>query len=174
MMNQEIRATTMSLEEVSMGNAFKLIGEPDNLVVGIYLLFTGQVEGHIMLAFRPATAFEFVDMAMGLPDGSTQNMGEMEKSVLAEMGNIVGSFFLNAVADDMGICLLPTPPAVIMDMAGAIIGSVMAEVWNANDSAFVMRLVFSTADRQIEGSFIVLPSFSPVEPEPGRSEAVTR
>lgn len=160
MVNQDVKVSGLSLEEVSMRNAVGLIGKADEPMVSIYLLFSGNASGHIMLAFRPETALELVDMAVGLPVGSTQSIGEMEQSVLGEIGNIAGSFFLNAVADDAGMRLMPSPPAVVMDMAGAIVGSVMAEVWDHAESAFAIRLGFATGDQQIEGSFIVLPNMS--------------
>jgi len=158
MVDQEIKVTAISLEEVSMENAYTLIGKPDDLMVGVYLLFSGNASGQIMLAFQPRTAFELVDMAMGIPSGSTRELGEMEQSVLAEAGNVVGSFFLNAVADHASLRLLPTPPTVVMDMVGSLIGAVMAEALQENETVFVIRLSFRLPDRQIEGRFLVLPT----------------
>jgi len=160
MVNQEIKVTTLRLEEVSMRNAAGLIGKADDLVVGIYLSFSGSATGHIILAFPPTIAFELVDMTMGIPAGTTRSLGEMEQSVLGEVGNIVGAFFLNAVADDAGLRLLPSPPEVRVDMAGVIMGSVMDSVLCQEESVFVIRLSFSTMDREIEGRFLVLPTFS--------------
>jgi chemotaxis protein CheC len=161
MINQDIKVTALDLEEVSVRNAAALIGKPDDMVVSIYLLFTGNTSGQIMLAFQPETAFELVDMAMGTPEGTTQELGEMERSVLGEMGNIVGTFFLNAVADQEGLCLSPSPPAVVMDMSGALIDAVMAEALAENDSVFAIRLSFSTDNRQLQGRFLVLPVTGP-------------
>jgi len=158
MIDQEIKVTALSLEEVSMRNASALIGKPDDMMVGVYLLFSGSASGQIMLAFQPQTAFELVDMAMGTPSGTTQELGEMERSVLAEAGNVVGSFFLNAVADHASLRLLPTPPAVVMDMVGSLIGAILAEALQEYETVFVIRISFSLPDRQIEGRFLVLPS----------------
>ena len=158
MVNKDFTITTLSIEEVSMRNATNLIGKPEEMVVGIYLLFTGNTTGQILLAFHPTTAFELVDMAMGVDSGSTTSLGEMERSVLGEMGNIVGTFFLNGVADCVGLRLMPSPPAVVEDMAGALIGTVLAEAFDANESIFVIKLVFSTSTKEIEGRFLVLPS----------------
>jgi chemotaxis protein CheC len=159
MVNKEFTITALNIEEVSTRNATGLIGKADDLVIGIYLLFSGNANGHILLAFKPEIAFELVDMAMGSPTGSTNTLGEMERSVLGEMGNIVGSFFLNGVADSVGLRLMPSPPAVVEDMAGALIGSVLVEAFRDNDSLFVIKLLFSSSSREIEGKFLVLPSF---------------
>ncbi|MDY6907056.1 MAG: chemotaxis protein CheC [Chloroflexota bacterium] len=159
MVNEEMQVTALDLQEVSLRNATSLMGKAEDVVVGIYLLFSGNGDGQIMLAFPPETAFELVDMLMAQTSGSTTELGDMERSALGEIGNIVGSFFLNAVADYAGLRLLPSPPAVVMDMAGAIIGSLMAPVFSSTESVFVIKMNFSTQSRQIEGRFLVLPTF---------------
>jgi chemotaxis protein CheC len=160
MVNRDFTVTALNIEEVSMRNATNLIGKADDKVIGIYLLFSGNTSGQILLAFTPQTAFDLVDMAMGVEPGSTNSLGEMERSVLGEMGNIVGTFFLNGVADCVGLRLMPSPPAVVEDMAGAVIGSVLAEAFDENESLFVIKLLFSSVSKEIEGRFLVLPSFS--------------
>jgi chemotaxis protein CheC len=159
MVNREFTIKTLSIEEISTRNTSNLIGKPEDLVVGIYLLFSGNTNGQILLAFKPEIAYELVDMAMGTPPGSTNSLGEMERSVLGEMGNIVGSFFLNGVADLVGLRLMPSPPVVVEDMAGALIGSVLAEAFRDTDSLFIIKLLFSSPSKEMEGKFLVLPSF---------------
>jgi chemotaxis protein CheC len=158
MVNKEFSVTALSIEEVSMRNASSLIGKPEDMVIGVYLLFTGNANGQILLAFSPSTAFELVDLAMGTNPGTTSVLGEMERSVLGEMGNIVGTFFLNGVADCVGLRLMPSPPAVVEDMAGALVGSVLAEAFDVSDSLFVIKLLFTTDMKEIEGRFLILPS----------------
>jgi chemotaxis protein CheC len=159
MVNRDFKISALNIEEVSLRNATNLIGKPDDRIIGVYLLFTGNTSGHILLAFQPQTAYELIDMAMGVAAGTTHSMGEMERSVLGEMGNIVGTFFLNGVADCVGVRLMPSPPAVVEDMAGALIDSVLAEAFDQNESLFVIKLLFSSTGQETEGRFLVLPSF---------------
>ncbi len=159
MVNKDFTVTALSIEEVSMRNATGLIGKSEEKVIGIYLLFSGQSSGQILLTFSPATAYELVDMALGLPPLSTQNLGEMERSVLGEMGNIVGAFFLNSVADSLGARLMPSPPVIVQGPAGAMAGAVLAKASKGADSLFVIKLMFHSATKEIEGHFLVLPSF---------------
>jgi chemotaxis protein CheC len=160
MVNENFKISTLSIEEVSFRNAANLIGKAEEKVIAVYLLFSGNTSGQILLAFQPATAYELVDMAMGQTLGTTQDLGEMERSVLGEMGNIVGTFFLNGVADSVGLRLMPSPPAVVEDMAGALIDSILAEAFEDTDSLFVIKLLFSSSVKEIEGRFLVLPSFA--------------
>ena len=52
MVNKEFSITTLSIEEVSMRNATSLIGKAEDMVIGVYLLFTGNANGQILLAFH--------------------------------------------------------------------------------------------------------------------------
>ncbi|HSW57318.1 MAG TPA: chemotaxis protein CheX [Dehalococcoidales bacterium] len=159
MLNKDFTVTALSIEEVSFKNAHALIGKPNNPVIGIYLLFTGHASGQILLTFDPKIAFELVDMALGVPVDSTTKLGEMERSVLGEMGNIVGAFFLNSVADCVGSRLMPSPPVIVQGPAGAMIGAVLAKAAQTSDSIFVIKLMFHSPTKEIEGHFLVLPSF---------------
>ncbi len=143
---------------IAVKDAAQLVGGPEEFTVAVYLRVGGCATGHLILIFKPKTAFELVDMLMGFEAGTTVGLGEMEQSALGEMGNIMGSFFLNALADATGLPLLPSPPAVMMDMAGSILDAALAEILMEADEILVVDTVFGTADRQIHGTFLTLPS----------------
>ena len=159
MLNKDFAITALDIEEVSMRNASGMIRTPDATVIGIYLLFSGNANGQILLTFDPKIAYELVDMALDLPQHSTKQLGEMERSVLGEMGNIVGAFFLNSVADCVGSRLMPSPTVIVQGPAGAIAGAVLAKASKTSESLFVIKLKFHSATKEIEGHFLVLPSF---------------
>ncbi len=159
MVNKDFAISALSIEEVSIRNATRLVGaKADDSVIAIYLLFSGNTSGQILLSFDPQTAFDLVDMALDLEPNTTKALGEMERSVLGEMGNIVGAFFLNSVADCAGLRLMPSPPTVMEDNAGRLVGSLLAEAFKGRDSIFVIKLKFHSSVKEIEGNFLVLPS----------------
>ena len=158
MVGRELNVTFLDLKHFPAKDVAMLLGGPENLVVGIYLTIHGDASGHLMLIHDPKIAFELIDMQMGLPPGSTQGLEEMERSVLGEMGNITGSFFLNAIADATNLTLTPSPPAVMIDMAGAILGIALTEIMQEQDDILVVKAVFGTDNRQIDGTFLVMPT----------------
>ena len=143
---------------IAVKDAADLVGGAEALTVAVYLRVSGCATGHMLLVFQPETAFELVDMLLGLAPGTTKDLGDMERSAMGEMGNIMGSFFLNALADATKLPLLPSPPAVMMDMAGSIIDAVLAEIFMEAEDLLVVDTVFGTKDRQIDGTFLVMPS----------------
>ncbi len=158
MVGQDIRVASFGLKEIPVAEISHLMGGPETETVGIYLTVSGSADGHIMLMYDPEMAYGFVDMLMDLPAGSTQSLGEMEESALGELGNIVGSSFLNALADATGLTLLPSPPSVITDMAGALLDVIAADILLTQDDSFVAETAFQAPDHDISGQFFVIPT----------------
>ena len=158
MMGINIRVTALDLKVISVDDAANLVGGAENEAVVIYLGISGGATGHIMLVYPLRVAFGLVDMLLGEEPGTTCELGELEASALQEMGNITGTFFLNSMGDNTGIILMPTPPTVMVDMAGAIIYSALSDIMMDRDELFAMETIFSTDDREIVGTLLVLPT----------------
>ncbi len=158
MVGRDIRISAFNARRVPVNQAPDLVGGWETVTLGVYLGVTGCATGHMFMVYRPETAMALADLLMGNPAGTTKSLAEMEESALGELGNIMASGFLNSISDATGLSLQPTPPAVMMDMAGAILDVAMASVWEESDQALVVETNFSTADRQISGTLLVMPS----------------
>lgn len=161
MVGQEIKATELNARgEVALKEVSDLLGGPEHLSVGIYLRASGTASSQLLLLHSPKEAFHLIDMLMGQALGTTNNLGEMEQSALGEVGNIMGSFFLTSLSDSTGFRLYPSPPAVMMDMTGAILDVAVSEIIQETDEACIVETRYGTHDQQINGTFLVMPSLS--------------
>jgi len=158
MIGQEIEVDSFGLRKVPVAQISQLVGGAEAPAVGIYLTVSGAADGHLMLVYDPRIAYAFVDLLMMQPIGTTKAIGEMESSALGEMGNVIGAFFLNAIADHTGLSLRPSPPAVMADMAGALLDVVSTEILMHTDDTYLAETTFSTAEGVISGVFFVMPS----------------
>ncbi|MFN8639433.1 MAG: chemotaxis protein CheC [Dehalococcoidia bacterium] len=158
MIGQEIEVRDFELERVPVASISEYVGGAEAQSVGIYLTVTGAADGHLMLIYEPRVAFAFVDLLMMQPPDTTTEMSPMATSALGEMGNVIGAFFLNAIADATGLSLRPSPPTVMTDMAGALLDVVTADILLYSDDTYLADTTFATADRDITGAFFVIPS----------------
>jgi chemotaxis protein CheC len=158
MIEREVRLTCLNMKAMSPDYAANMLGGPENPVVAIYLTIKGDCHGHILLAYPPDIAYGLVDMILGQPPNTTQELGEMESSVLEEIGNIVGTAFLNSVGDDTGARLQPSPPVLMTDMAGAVLSIALSDILQEHDEIYAMEAVFDTSDKQVAGVLLIMPS----------------
>lgn len=157
MVGLELTVDNPEVKTVPLNDIPMLLGGPENDAVGIYLKIEGDIGGQIMLILPLDKAMSICDMLMEEPEGTTQELGSMERSALAEVGNLTGTFFLNAVAETTGLSLRPTPPAVMVDMIGAILSVVIATMDEVNDNVLMFQATYKFNNRKIDADFWIVP-----------------
>ena len=157
MLGQELTASEPEVSIVPLLSISSIVGGPEDEVVGIYLRAEGDLATQFMLVIPIQKAIELVDLLMDQPVGSTQILGSLERSALAEVGNLTAAFFMNSIAAITGIPLRPTPPAVMVDMAGAILDIIIATSGGLSDSIMMLKTKFILGAREVGTDFWVIP-----------------
>jgi len=158
MIGADIEVNDLSLKCIPVTEVSGAFGGREKEAVGIYLSVSGSADGHLMLMYEPHIALAFVDLLMGQPINTTDSLDGMGRSALGEMGNIIGAFFLNAIADATGLALSPSPPSVMTDMAGALLDVVSADILLTQDDTYVAEATFRVQGQDINGVFMVMPT----------------
>jgi len=120
-----------------------VVGGSETMLVGVYLRMVGDIEGNLMLAFTEPDAVKFVSVLVRHPVETPGEWGELERSSLQETGNILGSAFLNAMADALDYDIKPTSPSYARDYTSALIESVLMDYAEVGDKAIVIDTTFS-------------------------------
>jgi chemotaxis protein CheC len=157
MFSADIAVTAIHIRAMPLGEIGNLLGNAELEVAGVYLTAEGDIPGHLMLLMTVPAAMGLCDILLELPEGTTAEFGEMEVSALGEVGNIVGSFFLNSIADTRGLRLQVTPPSILCDMAGAAISLALVDVAMYADEAVVIDAYFEHRGRHLPAWFLAFP-----------------
>ena len=158
MIGEEMVVNSISVEHIPARDMPDLLGGPEKVVIGVYILYDGASHGHILLAHQPEVAYAILDILLGPTPRSHRPLTDMERSAIGEMGNITGTFFLNAIANELGVLLNPSPPIILMDMAGAILDIALAEILEESDNVFVASMKYTIKGAAAAGNFIILPN----------------
>lgn len=155
-------ASAVRLEIISAGvsptsRLSEVAGNPEDLVIGVYIGVEGKMPGHALLIFPYDSALGLVDMIVGNPVGTTKQVDEMEQSILQEIGNIVTASYLNALSDFYRCLLLPTPPSLAMDMAAAVIDSVLLNTGQFEEDTISVVTKFAGTRKSLKGFFLYIP-----------------
>jgi chemotaxis protein CheC len=134
-----------------LADAVEAIGDPETEVTGIMLGIVGGLTGSMIMLISPEDADRLCVML------GVQADSEWGRSALGEVGNIVGSSCLNALAAMTGVEMVPTPPATATDMLGAIVASALAEHSGAVDVALVLDSQMAIAGGECGISFLLVP-----------------
>ena len=107
------------LEFKELGEA---IGGEETIMAGVYMVVEGDINGSMMFLLEKESSRHLVNhMLGGFGDPNAEEFGEMEISVLKEIGNIMTGAYLNSLSDLTGLKIFPSVPEIAVDMAGAIL-----------------------------------------------------
>ncbi len=157
MVGRTITIETTNIESLSIGHLPSWLGDPEAEMVGVYLLIDGDIAGQVILILALKEALHLIDLLLGEPDGTTTELDDLGRSALAETGNLATSYFLNEMAKRTGIELRPSPPAVMVDMLGAIFNVISAPVAAVSDQLMIVEAEFREPDRTVTAHFWVMP-----------------
>jgi chemotaxis protein CheC len=140
-----------------MADAVTSIGNPESEVTGIVLGVVGDMPAAVLLLFTPNDA-KLMCGLLGVDADS-----EIGSSALMEIGNIVGTSYINALAEMTGLELEPTPPAAATDMLGAIVETVLAQSAAAGDVALLLDSELVVEGEDCSVSFLLVPDQGGIE-----------
>ncbi len=163
MVGEQLTVSQPLVKRIPIREISNLLGGPEAEAVGIYLRVEGQIGGQMMLVVPYPKALELVDLMMSVPIGTTQTLGSIERSALQELGNLTGSFFLNAVAATTGLNSRPSPPAVLVDMIGAIIDIILATSDTLSETVLMLQAKFMRDGREADADFWIIPDRTTIE-----------
>ena len=151
MLGRSVDITVPAARVLPMADAVGAVGDPEADATGVVLGVVGDMGASVLLLFTPHDA-ELMCGMLGVEVGT-----ELGESALQEIGNIVGTSYINALAGMTGMTLEPTPPGVASDMLGAIVQTVLAERAGASDVALLLDSELVVEGEDCSVSFLLVP-----------------
>ena len=134
----------------------EMMGGEEQIMVGVFLGVEGDITGSMMFMVEEESARHLIQkITMGmLPAGS--EFEEMGLSAMKEVGNIITGAYLNSLSTLTNLKIFPTPPALTVDMAGAILCVPAIQFGIFGDKILLIQSQFYD-EVELDGYFILLP-----------------
>lgn len=137
-----------------------LLGGAEQELVAAYLGVEGDITGSILFLITKETALMVAGKLLG--DYCSGELGEMERSAVKEVSNIITGSYLNALATLTNLCIYPSVPDLAVDMAGAILSVPAIEFGIMGDKILLIQSQL-TNEIEMEGFFIMVPDVDSYE-----------
>ncbi len=137
-----------------------LLGGAEQEMVAAYLGVEGDITGSILFLITKETALMVAGKLLG--DYCSGELGEMERSAVKEVSNIITGSYLNALATLTNLCIYPSVPDLAVDMAGAILSVPAIEFGIMGDKILLIQSQL-TNEIEMEGFFIMVPDVDSYE-----------
>ena len=156
MLNLKIDMSVPQVELMPVERITTAIGAEDEVIVGIMLGVEMDIDGSMMFLLDMKSAHHLVNRLMMRDLSYDKDFDEMDLSALKEIGNIIASSYLSALAGLTNMTISPTVPFVTVDMAAAILSVPAVMFGMMGDNALLIKTEIGD-EESISGYFILMP-----------------
>jgi len=159
MLGSTVEMSVPSIKAIDISELGEYMGEESAAMVAFELQGEIPHGGYILFYISKESAIRLTNTMLGLTD-MNRPMNEMDESALLEVGNIMVSAFLDATAELLGFIMLPSPPALSLDMAHAAMSSLIAQMGEEVDEVLLFSTELVCEEHKIDSDIIMLPENS--------------
>jgi chemotaxis protein CheC len=162
MLNCKIDMRVPKVELLEFGQVGDAVGGDEQVMVGVFLGVEGDITGSMLFLVEVNSAKHLIDKIMpGMTQPGTE-FSEMELSAMQEIGNIITGAYLNSLATITNLTIFPSPPALTVDMAAAIMSVPAIEFGIYGDNILLIQSQFFD-EVEIDGYFVLVPDIESYE-----------
>lgn len=162
MLGKSVDINVPTAAALPLDEAVAIAGEPDELRYGVVVPMVGDFEAIVVLLFPEEDAKKLTGIygiEPSTPDGY---------SMLGEVGNILGTNYINALAQMVGMEMEPQPPQVVEDMLASILSTVLIGRGDDIEEALILDSNLLVEEEECTLSFLLLPNHGGIKELLGR------
>jgi chemotaxis protein CheC len=159
MINRKVDMAVPKVKILEFSAVNEILGEPEQIVVGILLNVSGDLSGSILFTLNQKSAQILVNILFGrrIDIKSQELFNEIERSALKEIGNILTGAYLSAISLLTNLKVSYGIPDIAIDMAGAILSVPAIEFAKLGDTVLYIETAFSEGKESVLGDFFLIP-----------------
>ncbi len=157
LLNRRINMDVPLVKITDFNEIADILGGPENLVVGILINVSGDVNGMMILAIEKTSAHQLVNILTGRQLDDFGDFTEMDLSALCEIGNILLGSYISSLATITNLSIIASVPYLAIDMAGAILSVPAIEFGEIDDRVLLIKTKFLEGETSVKGNYILLP-----------------
>jgi chemotaxis protein CheC len=159
MLGSSVEMSVPAIKAIDISELGNYMGEEAAALVAFELQGDIPHWGYIVFYISRESAIRLTNTMLGLTE-MDRPMNEMDESALLESGNIMVSAFLDATAELLGFVMLPSPPALTVDMAHAAMSSLVAQMGEEVDEVLLFSTGLVCEEHKIDSDIIMMPENS--------------
>lgn len=159
LLNMKLDMKVPSVDLVGFDKLASYVCAEEELVVAIYLMLEGDIQGSMMFLLEEGAAHCLVNQLMGRDINEKTEFNDMDMSALQEIGNIITGAYLSSLSTLTQLTIVASIPYMSIDMAAAILSVPAIEFGKLGDKALLIETQFGD-EVLINGYFILIPELT--------------
>lgn len=157
LLSEKISMEMPEVDILEFNQAQKKIGDPEEIVGAVLVELSGELSGIMMLILKERFIKQIVGKVLSGKIEDLLAMGEMEQSLLVEIGNIMLSAYVNALYSLTNIQINLSVPQMAVNMLGGILSLPMAMMGIESDKLMMISGRFFMNGEEMDNDILLLP-----------------
>ena len=139
------------------------IGGAEKVIVAVLIKFNGDANGMIMYILDMEDAKNITEILVGKEKEMHSGLSEMKISAIKEIGNILGSSYLNSIAVFTGMTIDISIPFVSVDMAGSILSTPVIQYGASDNKVMFIEESFNSENKKLRSNIILFAEIETIK-----------
>ena len=157
MLSRPIQIQVPKIRILDYDEVSSALGGPENMIVGMLLALTDDVQGMFMFLLDQQFAHMTVNTLLGENLSDFSQVDEMGLSAIQEVGNIMAASYVNVISEMTGLAINITPPEISIDMVGAILSVPAIYYANISDKIIFIEDEFFSEGENSSSHLLMIP-----------------
>lgn len=157
MLNEKVMIVVPTVNILPAKDFALLLGHSQEIIVGVYFKVLGKASGRILISFKKESACALVDVLQKRPPGTTKVLTPLDQDALNETSMVLTAACLNALAQFLGMTLMPSVPEFAFDRPPSLVERVFRDLPKGIEHLLVVDSEFHAHASKIQGRFFVFP-----------------
>ena len=156
-LDEKVDITLPKVRITDFNTAINALGGAETMTVGVLVNFDGEAHGIIMFLLNMEDAKGIMKLLVnnGEDDADENELSELKISAIKEIGNILGSSYINSISTMTGLSIHISIPYVAIDMAGALMSVPIIEFGSIGDKVMFIEESFSAEENNLSSNIIM-------------------
>lgn len=131
-----------------------VLGGAANVVSGVVMHVTGDVEGYIVMMLPEEAARIICEIITN--EENTDILSPLNQSLIEEVGHILAGSYVSSLSDFLDLDIKISTPMQTFDMLGAIIDHILIEMSQKVEHALLFDTMFIIQGNRTDGFFLTM------------------
>jgi len=173
MINKRVDINIPSVEMVELDEFANAISKKNEKLLVAWSNVLGKTRATVLSLFNINDAIDITSIIVDDPDkkqidlrkkiNNASDFPELYKSALSELGHILGSHYVSAIGDLLGLRLMTEPPDMSVDTGATLFSILKEEVGLLKKLSLVITTSVIVTDFKITGTFLFIPNLETLE-----------
>ena len=173
MINKRVDINIPSVEMVELDDYANSISKKDEKLLVAWSNVVGKTRATVLTLFNMKDAVDITSIIVDDTDkkqidlrkkiNKASDFPELYKSAISELGHILGSHYVSAIGDLLGLKLMTEPPDMSVDTGHQLFKILKEEIGLLKKLSLVINTSVIITDFKITGTFLFIPSLETLQ-----------